>query len=225
MFDLDIYKNRYKFGGDIDKAIEFVGGNGDFESINQFEFLKSVGLKPENKFLDLGCGCLRGTAKVVDYLNEGNFYGADVSDGLISLIPKRLESLAVVKTPNIFVINNFDFEEKLKTKFDVILSVSLLTHLLLDAIPYLFNGISKILKDDGSYYFTIYPVLDEKNIFEGGIDLARHNKDYLKQIANEYGLKVEDIPGDYANPIQSNKLIERVNTPYIAQWVMKAEKI
>lgn len=224
MLNFDIYRQRYKFDGSIDEALYFTGANPEFEEKNQFAFMKSVGLLPFHKFLDLGCGCLRGTINVVDYLYDGNFFGADVSDGLIESAEQRVFNNGIINTPTLKVINDFELDKVFKEKFDYILSVSLLTHLFPDAIPYLFHGISKVLSDKGEYYFTIYPLKDDTRVAQGTIEIMRYNRDFLKTVAKEYGLVVTDLEGDYENPVSSNKYLERTNTPYIAQWVMKAVK-
>lgn len=225
MFNLDIYRNRYSFSGSIDEALLFTGANAEIEEINQPMFMKSVGLKNHHYFLDLGCGCLRGTINLIDDLNPGHFYGADVSQGLINTAFERVKSRGIKNTPNLFVINDFDLEKYFPVKFDYILSVSLLTHLLPESIPYLFNGISKILKKEGTYYFTIYPTLSDDKIFDGDIEVMRYNQDYLKTVGKEYGLLIESLDGQYENPVKTNQFLKFTNTPYIGQWVMKAVKI
>ena len=43
----------------------------------QFEFIKDQGLKPDHKFLDVGCGSMRGGVHFVKYLASGNYFGMD----------------------------------------------------------------------------------------------------------------------------------------------------
>lgn len=220
--DLAPYKNRYAFGADsISDALWAVGSNETFEVDSQLCFVKNRGLKETQKFLDLGCGCLRGSAKIVDYLNDGNFYGADISEGLLSVIPSRLKMLGIKNQPNISLLNDYEFDKLFNIKFDMILSVSILTHMLPNAILPLFQGISKILKKNGIYYFTIYPT--KHPIQEGDIEVSFFNKEWLIETGKQAGLEVKDIPGDYANPSPISNYIERVNFPEVAQWVMSAK--
>jgi cyclopropane fatty-acyl-phospholipid synthase-like methyltransferase len=44
----------------------------------QMNFLQEVGLKPNHKLLDFGCGTLRGGLPLIEYLEPGNYYGLDV---------------------------------------------------------------------------------------------------------------------------------------------------
>lgn len=217
---LESYKTKFKFNGDLKKALYHVGSNEGLEEVNQPLFMKSVGLKPHHKFLDLGCGCLRGTVRLVDYLNDGNFFGMDVDNGILI---KAVERIHGCKN-GVFLseISNFDLKSYIPSglKFDFILSVSLLTHLLPDAIPELFCGVSEILKPFGTWYFTIYPI--DVSGFEGSMAIAKYNKGYIIEQGKKNGLNIEDIPGDYENPCPPPRLIERVNFPMMGQWVMKA---
>src|ERR1035438_2924105 len=58
----------------------FVGGAGPmWDSIGalQFEFLKSRGLLPDHRFMDVGCGALRGGSHFIRYLDPGCYHGID----------------------------------------------------------------------------------------------------------------------------------------------------
>jgi SAM-dependent methyltransferase len=220
LIDVEKYNSNYPQGYDLESAIEVVGSNADHELWAQPAFMMSVGLRRNHKFLDFGCGCLRGTALLVDYLQEGNFYGVDISAPILSQSFKRLDVLGVKTKPNLFHIKNYDLFGMLKTKFDFILSVSILTHILPADLGILFSSIREVLSDDGKYYFSIYPT-EEAN-FLGDIGCMFYRKDYLIQEAKKEGLLVSDIEGNYRN-LCSN-FISAVNTPMMGQWMMKAKK-
>lgn len=218
--NLEPYRKFYKTNGSPKDSIYITGSNEMFEQVSQYNFMKYVGLKPTDKFLDLACGCLRGSIKLIDYLDDGNFYGADIEQSLLDAIPDRLFSEKINNKPNIFHINDYNFYELLKEKFDHILSVSLFTHLMPDVVPPLLEGIAGILKPTGTYWFTLYPCYF--NDHEGDIGIAKFNREFLIHLGDKAGLKIEDIPGDYLNPSPMSNYIDRVNIPIMAQWVMKA---
>ena len=216
--DLTESKKAYEFTSkSVDDALYAVGANDVMEVESQLEFVKNRGLLTTHKFLDLGCGCLRGSAKIVQYLDEGNFYGADISEGLLDIIPKRLAMLNITRSPITKVINDYDFLNLFDTKFHFILSVSVLTHMLPEMVPPFFAGVAKVLRGDGVFYFTLYPT--NENLHYGNIDLSFFNKDWLIAEGLKAGLKIEDIPGDYPNKFKN--YIQRVNVPEMGQWVMK----
>lgn len=224
MTDLSVYAGRYNFAGNLAQALDFVGGSwGEHEAYIQPDFMKKHGLMPEHSFLDLACGCLRGTAPLVDYLDDGNFYGADVSSGLISVVPERLKTLGISKTPKLKVISDFNLSGSFQNqRFDYVLSVSLLTHLYPDVIPSLFSGVSGILNPKGVWYFTIYPC--ETVPGRGNIELHYYNKYWLMEVGQDNGLAIKDMDeGIHRNetPGSSGSILPYKNTT-LGQWTMEA---
>jgi predicted TPR repeat methyltransferase len=211
------YKERYGKEVDLKGALFEVGDNHFHESWAQPAFMMSVGLRKRHMFLDLGCGCLRGTSLLVDYLDQGNFHGADVSQPLLNQCGPILKYVDVKNKPILHLINDYDFFKLTKTKFDYILSVSVLTHVLPDDIETFFRGVAGCLKPNGTYYFTIYPLDDGS--FKGDMERMCYNIDYLKKVGDNAGLLIQDIPGEYHN--LCNNFIDKVNTPMLGQWVLK----
>ena len=44
----------------------------------QIDFLRGVGLQPQHRLLDLGCGTLRGGIPLIAHLDPGNYAGVEV---------------------------------------------------------------------------------------------------------------------------------------------------
>src|SRR5260370_20885197 len=63
---------------------EAVGGLWDEIGQLQIDFLVSQGLMPHHRLLDIGCGSLRGGAKLVRYLDPGHYAGVDLHENLIN---------------------------------------------------------------------------------------------------------------------------------------------
>ena len=60
-----------------------VGGMWDEIGRLQLEFLKEVGLLPQHRVLDIGCGCLRGGVKIIRYLEPDHYFGIDADKELL----------------------------------------------------------------------------------------------------------------------------------------------
>lgn len=223
MTDLSIYSDRYKFSGTVEQALYFVGDWHDYEAKTQPDFCKAHGLKPDSYFLDLACGCLRGTLPLVEYLESDRFHGADISEGLLDVARVRVAPFRQSKHPRFFKITDYNFEKAFDgKKFDFILSVSLLTHLLPEVIPDLFAGVAQILKPEGVWYFTMYPT--DKIPGVGDVEMARQNRQWLMDIGQTAGLIISDLddglrPNDC--PGTSSAFQPTVNST-LGQWVMKA---
>lgn len=56
-----------------------IGGDWEEYGNLQRDFLIAQGLRPEHRFLDVGCGTGRLARKIVPYLNIGNYTGVDIS--------------------------------------------------------------------------------------------------------------------------------------------------
>ena len=45
--------------------------------------LETLGMTPESRVLDFGCGCLRIGRLLISYLNPGNYYGIEANEALL----------------------------------------------------------------------------------------------------------------------------------------------
>src|SRR5258708_29607140 len=136
------YQKRWEFKGTAEEAVIFSGANGGFEARMQHDFMLSVGLKPTHRFLDLGCGALRGTIRLVDYLDDGHFYGADISVGLLKEAMIECDRVKLKHTPILHLMDSFDLYPIFDTCFDFILCNSMTVHIEPDDIQELCDGIA-----------------------------------------------------------------------------------
>lgn len=49
-----------------------------------FNLLTSVGLRQHHRVLDIGCGSLRVGRLLIPYLNQGNYFGVEPNEWLVS---------------------------------------------------------------------------------------------------------------------------------------------
>jgi len=201
-------------------ALAKVGDDVDYHEKKQYDFLMKHGLKKEHKFLDIGVGCLRGTMQIVNYLDKGNFFGMDISEEMLKFALERyLDNRRDLgwdgKAPTLIKINDFNFQEDLGL-FDFIFANSLVTHLFPKDVEGLFHGVSRILKNDGVFYFTMYPGFQN----EGDIGLMLQTKDWIIEAGKKNGLKIKELSGKFENDKPRHKIIETVNSN-LPQWVMK----
>ena len=95
----------------------------------QISFLKTAGLLPHHRFLDLGCGTLRGGIPIIQYLGAGLYYGVDVRPEVIAEATQELrEHNLTEKRPTLLCFS--DAHGALRdTTFDVIWAFSVLIHM------------------------------------------------------------------------------------------------
>jgi SAM-dependent methyltransferase len=133
-----------------------IGGMWEEMGHLQFEFLRKQGLLPEHKFLDVGCGSLRGGVRFVPYLNTGNYCGLDINASLIEAGKIELAKIDCLgKSPNLLVNDKFEFS-KFGVQFDFALALSVFTHLYINHIGRCLVEIRKVLKPQGLFYATFF---------------------------------------------------------------------
>lgn len=129
----------------------------------QFTFMKTMGLEPDDKLLDLGCGSLRGGEYYIDYLNRGNYTGMDISreaiEGGKDLIDDRLLQK---KDPSFYVNEDLTFKED-PGIHDYIIAQSVFTHLPADEIRECLSNLDRVLAPNGEFYATVFNEKKHKN--------------------------------------------------------------
>jgi cyclopropane fatty-acyl-phospholipid synthase-like methyltransferase len=210
--DVNIYYSRQLSEVEIKSGEHrvFVGGLWKELGILQFEFMKKIGLLPEHKLLDVGCGAMRGGLYFVDYLDTGNYYGLDINNSLIEaakieLVAAGLES----KSPHLLVDDRFNFS-LFDTEFDYALAVSVFTHLDTKRILSCLINMQKNLKSGGKFYATFFEAPDSVhlNAIEhnpGGVvtnydsDPFHYSYSEMEYLAEQAGLKAESVK-DWLHP-------------------------
>jgi SAM-dependent methyltransferase len=135
---------------------DVVGGMWDEIGRLQLDFLKRRGLVPEHKFLDVGCGCLRGGIHFIRYLNEGNYYGLDMNLSLIDAGKFELASAGLSERNATLLVNDkFEFW-RFGVEFDFALALSVFTHLFMNHISRCLVEVKRVLKQDGRFYATFF---------------------------------------------------------------------
>ncbi|MEL6494876.1 MAG: class I SAM-dependent methyltransferase [Cyanobacteria bacterium J06623_7] len=144
---IDILQNKHR---------GFIGGKWEEIGQLQYDFMRSQGLQPQHKLLDIGCGCLRGGIHFIDYLESGNYYGLDVNASLIKAAWHEVKVAKLnAKNPQLLVSDRFEID-KFATKFDYMLSISVFTHLPMNIIIRCLSEVSKNLTPEGKYYSTCF---------------------------------------------------------------------
>src|ERR1700733_15598110 len=93
----------------------------------QIDFLKSRGLDPSHKFLEIGCGPLTGGIPVIGYLNPNNYIGVDIRSSVLNLSWGEVGAAGLsAKNPRLICSSSFGSEELPDDQFDFVLSFSVL---------------------------------------------------------------------------------------------------
>lgn len=137
---------------------EVVGGLWEKLGRLQLDFLVSRGLAPHHRLLDLGCGCLRASVLLVDYLESGHYFGIDVNQPLLDAGRRELAAAGLEhKLPlgNLVCSGSFDLSAFAEA-FDFALAQSLFTHLPLNSIRTCLERLPPAMKPGGLLFATYF---------------------------------------------------------------------
>lgn len=120
----------------------------------QLDFLRDQGLKPDDRFLDVGCGAFRAGRKLVDYLEPGHYYGIDINHDVIKAgYEQELDEAGRVRLPtgNLRATDRFDCDGVL---FDMAIAQSVFTHISLNRIRLCLYRVAKVMRPGGTFFVT-----------------------------------------------------------------------
>jgi cyclopropane fatty-acyl-phospholipid synthase-like methyltransferase len=176
----------------------------------QIGFLKSRGLSPHHRLLDMGCGALRGGVHFVRYLDVENYYGLDINASLVEAGKWELERLRLVdKRPKLLVNDGFK-ASTFGISFDYAVAVSLFTHLHLNQIARCLVEVKEALKREGEFYATFFEAPSSvhlesikrepgKSVTNFDTDPFHYSKAEMEWLAQQVSLSVE-LVGEWGHP-------------------------
>lgn len=121
----------------------------------QIAFLRSNGLHPEHRLLDLGCGTLRGGIPIIQYLAAGQYYGVDVRASVIAEAWRELHDYDLGhKRPTLVCLS--EAQEKFQdTCFDVVWAFSVLIHMQDTNFRQTIRFVAEHLCPDGRFFANV----------------------------------------------------------------------
>lgn len=134
----------------------FVGGLWHEIGALQFEFLLRQGLLPFHKLVDIGCGALRCGVPIIQYLEEGNYYGLDINASLIAAGECELKKEGLTaKYPTLLVNDKFEID-RFGVSFDFAIAQSVFTHLDMNLIIRCLVETRKVLTSGSKFFCTFF---------------------------------------------------------------------
>jgi SAM-dependent methyltransferase len=157
-------------------------------SLVKLQLLIDLGLSPNAKVLDVGCGTGLLAAALHDFLSEHGLYiGADISPEAVAFCRTRFPR------PNFaFHLSEMTKLPSLMERFDFIVFYSVFTHTYPRETALLLREASRLLADGGIIFADIFtaPLIDEHSGDRGAVEI---NPDYLFRLLDGSGLYAELI--------------------------------
>ncbi len=193
--DCGTYKNYWNYLAKEMSPDLATGGGKDMHEQQYIFLVHECGLKNDDYFLDIGTGSLRGSKKIIKYLNEDHFFGMDISEELISFAKKRIENSIDLKhkNPCIKIDDRFRFSKIfLDKKFTFCFAKSVFTHIYPDAVWDCLVQLRKVICSSGVLYATIFKD-NSVTIYHGDVQKMHYNTDWLTETANLSGWNFDEI--------------------------------
>ena len=163
----------------------------------QLDALRSIGLRPEHRLLDVGCGAMRLGLAAVDYLDDGNYFGVDAFAPYIAVARRLAEATGVKKRFTLQVDSAFAFE-RFQTQFDYGMAQSVFTHLSEDECGRCVASLKRVMRPGSQFLFTylIGAPVTQGMLYCGTQPMRRFagsNPEFFAELAARNGAKFERL--------------------------------
>jgi cyclopropane fatty-acyl-phospholipid synthase-like methyltransferase len=121
----------------------------------QLNYLKGVGLKPSDRFLDYGCGVMRTGIHIAKFLEAGRYTGVDISASRLANARVLMGQYGFDETDYRAIhVADCQLKELSGNEFDMVFAASVFTHMTLEDIVAALVSIKALLADGGQFLFT-----------------------------------------------------------------------
>jgi len=192
---------------------ELIGGLWDEMGPHQLAFLKSQGLEPGHRLLDIGCGALRLGTHAVAYLNAARYFGSDISESLMRAgYDFELDAQGRVKTPWSHFRASADFEfPSPGGLFDYAIAQSVFTHLPLNHLRRCLAQLAPRIAPGGRFFVTYFECGEDQDLSStlvqpGGVVQTRDTMDPFHYRLDDLIWAIDRAPwtfepiGDWGHP-------------------------
>lgn len=185
-----------------------VGGLWEEIGALQLRIMRSAGLEPRHRFLDVGAGSLRGGLHFVRYLEAGNYWGTDLSSILLEAGRRNLVRAGLTaKMPNLSIANDFRFAELDGQLFDYALAFGVFTDVPAESVRECLANLGELLVPNGIFLAT-FAMNSQYSAHRSRLQF-RHPWSFFVDLASEFGWDIELVNG-FKHPKGHSLLVARL---------------
>lgn len=174
---------------------QHMGFHGQWEEHRRFQldFAKRLGLVPNSRFIEIGCGPLTLGLPMMQYLDANRYTGIDVRPEVLNLSWQQVGKAGLsAKNPRLVISQSFGAQELPDdARADMMWSFSVLFHLTDALVDACFAQVARRLAPGGAYIANINPVQAESTWLQ--FPYNKRGVDFYRTAAARHGLKLEEL--------------------------------
>jgi cyclopropane fatty-acyl-phospholipid synthase-like methyltransferase len=149
--------------------------------------LKSQGMAPRHKLLEIGCGTGRLARKASKYLHMRKYYGLDISEAAIANCRELSQTEGWADRDPTFWVG----ELPPGRSYDYIWAFSVAIHLPLDVWTEVLQRTARSMTPESKFFYSYVP---EPKAWRSGVKQFRNTLQEYQQAAKNAGLSFSDVP-------------------------------
>jgi SAM-dependent methyltransferase len=158
----------------------------------QHDFCLEMGLKKKHRFLDIGCGVLRGGIPIISHLYSGRYIGVDVREETIKIAHEELMAHKLVyKKPELLVCEDIG-DLPVEGPIDFVWAFSVLFHMHDEILVKCMSTVKRILAADGVFYANV----DTSSKLDGswkGFPKVHRSLETMTALAEDAGFSASSV--------------------------------
>jgi len=158
----------------------------------QIRFLSDMDLKPRHYLFEIGCGTLRGGVPLIQYLENGHYFGVEVREEVLDEGRKELREVGLEGKNPTLLLSPKIAQLTVNRKFDYIWAFSVLIHMNDKILNDTLSFVSKHLSEEGVFYANVI-IGDRKEGDWQGFPVVTRPFDFYSQACTMNGLVVSDL--------------------------------
>lgn len=177
-----------------DRLEEMVGPPGVWKETRDFQvdFLRHLGLRPQHKLLDIGCGPLRGGIPLIQYLDRGNYTGMDIRPSVIVEAHRQIVKAKLAdKMPRVLISHSFGRDEIGTELFDYVWCFQVLYHLEDELVESCLQQVSRFLGPQAVCFANVNAVGEQGRWKE--FPYLRRPLEFYQALAAKYSIDSKNL--------------------------------
>lgn len=158
----------------------------------QIQFLRDMGLKPGHYLLEIGCGTLRGGVPLIQYLENGHYFGIEVREEALNEGRKELREAGLSGKDPTLLLSPEIAQVTVNRTFGYIWAFSVLIHMNDAVLNDTLEFARKHLSEEGVFYANVN-IGDRKEGSWQGFPVVWRSFESYSRACTMHGLVVSDL--------------------------------